>query len=75
MLYINLRSVVSVEVLTAAEGEAVDERHAVKPVVVLGVAHREKTGSIPQQSALQPGREAACRSEVTHRFFIYIYKL
>lgn len=57
--------------VTVAEGEAVDQRQAVKPVVVLGAAHREEAGPVPQQSALQPGRDGACRSEVTRRFFLF----
>lgn len=52
--------------LTIAEGEAVDERQAVKPVVVLRVTYREKPRPIPQQGALQPGRDRSCRSKVTN---------
>lgn len=40
--------------LTVSEGEAVDERQTIKPVVVLRVAHREETGPVSQQGALQP---------------------
>lgn len=40
--------------LTVSEGEAVDERQTIKPVVVLGGAHREETGPVSQQGALQP---------------------
>lgn len=43
-----------------------DERQAVEPVVVLGAAHGEETGPVPQQRALQPGWDGACRSKVTH---------
>lgn len=49
---------------TVAEGEAVDQRHAVEPVVVLGVVHGEEAGPVPQQGAPQPGREGTWRSEV-----------
>lgn len=45
------------ENLTAGEGEAVDERQTIKPVVVVGVSHGEKTRPVPQQSALQPRRD------------------
>lgn len=53
--------------LTVAEGETVDERRAIEPVVVCGVAQREKAGSVSQQRALQPGRDWSCRSKVKHK--------
>lgn len=49
---------------TVTEGEAVDEREAVKPVVVLRVAHREESRAIPQEGALQPRWDGACRAKV-----------
>lgn len=44
---------------TITEGEAVDERQAIKPVVVLRVTHREESRAIPQEGALQPGWDGA----------------
>lgn len=49
---------------TVAEGEAVDQRHAVEPVVVLGVVHGEQARPVPQQGPAQPGREGTWGSEV-----------
>lgn len=60
--------------LTVSEGEAVDQRHAIKPVVVLAAAHREEARPVPEQSALQPGRDGTWGSKVTQVFtFLYIF--
>lgn len=63
MNYLDLVPLV-VNTHTVAEGEAVDERQAVEPVVVLGVAHREKSRPVPQEGALEPGWDGACRLKV-----------
>lgn len=46
-----------------------EEGQAIKPVVILGVSHREQTWSISDQSALEPGRDGTCET-TGHRWLL-----
>lgn len=52
-LYLNASQVRSATP-TIFKGEAVHNRQAIKPVVVVGVPHRKDAGTVAQQCAMQP---------------------